>query len=62
MALSLPARVPDNLALEQVDESSADLAPRSRAKIGMVEIRISPSKPGIGEMKLSRTYIRRSRK
>jgi hypothetical protein len=56
-ALQLPAQVLDDLALGPANESSADSALRVRAEIRIPEIDMSPSKPGIGEMKLSRACI-----
>jgi hypothetical protein len=60
-ALCLPARVLEDPAPGLTDESSADSLLGAWAKIGMVGIGISPSNPGIGEMKLSKVCIRRHR-
>jgi hypothetical protein len=45
-------------ALDPVGGSSEDSAPRSHAEIGMAGIGTSPSKPGMGEIKLSKSYIK----
>jgi hypothetical protein len=53
----LQARVLGVLALEPVGGSLKDSTPGSRAKIGMARIGTSPSNPGMGEMKLSKSCI-----
>jgi hypothetical protein len=53
----LLAQVFEVLALAPVEESLMDSPLGSRAEIGMAGIRMSPSKPGRGEMKLSKASI-----
>jgi hypothetical protein len=53
----LPTQVFDALALAPAVGSLLDSPPGGRAKTGTIEIRMSPSKLGMGEMKLSKTYI-----
>jgi hypothetical protein len=57
MAFRLPARVFRALALALAEGSPVDLSPGGQAKTGIAGIRISPSKPGMGEMKLSNACI-----
>jgi hypothetical protein len=45
------------LALDPAEGSSEDLAPGSRANIGMAGIGMSPSNLGIGEIMMSRSCI-----
>jgi hypothetical protein len=54
ISFRLPARVLDDLALGFAKESSVDLVLGARAEIGLAEIRSSPLKPGIVELKLSK--------
>jgi hypothetical protein len=53
----LQARVLEPLALDPVEGSSEDSVPGSWADIGMVGIGMSISNAGMGEMKLSKSYI-----
>jgi hypothetical protein len=55
-ALHLPARVLKYSALGPVDESSAHSTLGVRAETGTAGISESPSKMGMGAMKLSRAY------
>jgi hypothetical protein len=45
------------LALALVEGSLVDSSSGGRAKTRMARIRVSPSKPGTGKMKLSKVYI-----
>jgi hypothetical protein len=56
-AFRLQARVLEVPALDPVEGSSEDSVPGSWAEIGMAGIGMSPSNPGIGEMKISRSCI-----
>jgi hypothetical protein len=56
-ALHFPTQVLDNPALGPTDESSVDSPLKVRAKIGIAGIGISPSKLGIGEIKLFKAFI-----
>jgi hypothetical protein len=53
----LSPRVLEALTLDPMEGSLEDSAFGSRVEIGMVEIRISPSNPRIGEMKLSKSCV-----
>jgi hypothetical protein len=53
----LQARVHEALVLHLVEGSLVDSVPGSRAEIGMAEIGMSPSNPGMGEIKLSKSCI-----
>jgi hypothetical protein len=53
----LPARVFEALALAPVDGSLTDSSPGGQAENGTAGIRISPSKPVMGEIKLSKACI-----
>jgi hypothetical protein len=57
VAFRLPARVLRALALTPAEESLVDSSPGGWAKIGMAGFGMSPSKPGMGEMKLSKACI-----
>jgi hypothetical protein len=57
VAFRLPARVFEASELALTNRSLADSPPGDLAKFGMARIRMSPSNPRIGEMKLSRAYI-----
>jgi hypothetical protein len=57
VALCFPSRVLDDLALAPSIESPTDSPLRDRVETGIVGMSMSPSKPGIGEMKLSKTCI-----
>jgi hypothetical protein len=57
VAFCLPARVPNVSALALSEGSLSASAPRGWAETRMDGISISHSKPGMGEMKLSRAYI-----
>jgi hypothetical protein len=57
VAFRLLARVFNVPALDPVEGPSMASLPGGRAKMGIVEIVISPSKPGMGEMKLSKSSI-----
>jgi hypothetical protein len=57
VAFCLSARVFKVITLASTDGSLIGSSPGGRFKIGMAGIRISPSKPGMGEMKLSNAYI-----
>jgi hypothetical protein len=57
VAFHLPARVLEALALALTDGSLVDSPPGHRAKIGIAGIGMSPSNPGMGEIKLSKAYI-----
>jgi membrane protein implicated in regulation of membrane protease activity len=59
VALCLLARVLEDPALEPTVESSANSPLGDRDEIGMAGIMISPSKPGIGKMKLSKVCTQR---
>jgi hypothetical protein len=59
VSLCLFARVLEDSALGPALESSVDSPLRVWAEIEMAEIRISPSKLGIGEMKLSKAYTQK---
>jgi hypothetical protein len=54
VALRLPARVLQDLALGPADESSANLVLGVRAEIWTTQISMSPSKQRMGVVKLSR--------
>jgi hypothetical protein len=54
----LQARVLGVLALDPARGSSKGSVPGSHAEIGMAEIRTSPSKPGMGKIKLSKSCIK----
>jgi hypothetical protein len=56
-AFRLLARVREALSLDPVEGPWDDYTPGSRVETGMVGIRISPSNPGMGEEKLSKSYI-----
>jgi hypothetical protein len=53
-ALRLPARVQEDPTLGPLDEAPIDIALGVQDEIGMAGIIVSPSKPGMGGMKLSR--------
>jgi hypothetical protein len=53
-ALHLPARVFDDPALGPLDEAPTNSALRVWAEIMIAGIDVSPSKPGMGSMKLSK--------
>jgi hypothetical protein len=57
VAFYLPAQVFRALAPALADGSLVDSLPGGRAKTGIAEIGISPSKPGTGEMRLSNGCI-----
>jgi hypothetical protein len=56
-ALRFPARVLDTPTLTSADGSLTDSQLGDRAETGTAGIRMSPSNPGMGEMKLSSAYI-----
>jgi hypothetical protein len=56
-AFHLLAQVFEALALAPVDESLVGSSLGGQAKTGTARIRMSPSKSGIGEIKLSKTCI-----
>jgi hypothetical protein len=57
VAFRLPARVLEALAPAPADGWLGVLSPGGWVETGMARIGTWPSKPGIGEMKLSRAYI-----
>jgi hypothetical protein len=57
VAFHLPARVFEALALAPVDGSLTDSSLGGQVKTGMAGIRMSPPKPVMGEIKLSKAYI-----
>jgi hypothetical protein len=57
VAFRLPARVFEALALGLMEGSLADSSLGGRAETRMAGIRTSPSKPGTGEVKLSKACI-----
>jgi hypothetical protein len=57
VAFRLPAQIFQALALALVEGSLVDSSSGGRAKTRMARIRVSPSKPGTGKMKLSKVYI-----
>jgi hypothetical protein len=57
MALCFPARVFEALAPAPGDGSLIDSLLGDRVETGIIRISISPSNPGMGEMKLSKDYI-----
>jgi hypothetical protein len=58
VAFCLLARLFDAPALDPAEESSIASLPGGWAEMGMARIGMSPSKPGMGEMKLSNSFIR----
>jgi hypothetical protein len=56
-AFWLLARVHDVPAPDPVEGPSEDSTPGSRAETGMAGIKISPLNLGMGEVKLSKSYI-----
>jgi hypothetical protein len=58
VAFRLLARVLDKPTLDLVKESSMASPLGGQVKMGIVRIEMSPSKPGMGEMKLSKSCIR----
>jgi hypothetical protein len=61
VAFRLLARVFEALALAPSKGSLTDSSLGGRAKTGMVRIGTSPSKPGMGEIKLSKAYIQKNK-
>jgi hypothetical protein len=57
VAFHLPSRVFEALALAPAEGSLAGSSPGGWAETGMARIGILPSKPGTGEIKLSRSCI-----
>jgi hypothetical protein len=57
LAFRLPARVLGMLALALVEGSLSASPPRGWAGTGTVGIGMSPSKPGMGQMKLSKARV-----
>jgi hypothetical protein len=58
VAFRLLARVFDAPTLDPAEWSSMALPPREWVKTRIAKIGMSPSKPGMGEMKLSKSFIR----
>jgi hypothetical protein len=54
VALRLPGQVFEGSTLGILDEALTDLALRVRTEMGTTRINMSPSKPGMGAMKLSK--------
>jgi hypothetical protein len=57
VAFCLAAQLLNVLALASVEGSLSASPPRGWAETGIAGIRMSPSKPGMGEMKLSKAWI-----
>jgi hypothetical protein len=59
VAFHLPAHVLNASALAPVEGSLSASPPGGWAETGIAGIGMSPSKPGMGEMELSKAYIQR---
>jgi hypothetical protein len=57
VAFCLPTRVFEALALAPAEGSLTDSSPGGQVKIGMARIEMSPSRLGMGEIKLSKACI-----